>query len=141
VNEGHRIGFGKIPDVLSWCDAFNIQIVTLWMLSTDNIKNRTRAELEALYEIDAHVVQNLTSRRRFRLNVIGCLEMLPDTLAAVLRGAEKETRHVDGMLVNLAIAYGGREDILRAFRSILAAGDTRITEELVGCASVDGWPT
>lgn len=145
VSEGHRIGFGKIPEVLSWCDDREIQTVTLWMLSTDNIKLRSQIELAALYEIDEDVVRKLIATQRFRVRLVGCSDMLPDRLAAVLREAEKQTAHLDAMQVNLAIGYGGREDLLGAIRSlvseILTTGDPSVTEErLAAYLSTAGQP-
>lgn len=135
VSEGHRIGFDKIPEVLSWCEDLGIRIVTLWMLSTDNVKNRSSIELAALYEIDENVVRRLVDSKRFKLNPIGTLKLLPDRLATVLQDAAQKTRDVSGMLVNLAIAYGGREDLLEAIQSVIAdvvaSGATEITEELL----------
>ncbi|MDZ8239162.1 MAG: polyprenyl diphosphate synthase [Nostoc sp. ChiQUE01a] len=135
VSEGHRIGFDKIPDVLSWCEDLGIRVVTLWMLSTDNVRNRPSKELVALYEIDENVVRRLVDGKRFKLNPIGSLKLLPDRLATVLRDAAQKTRDVSGMLVNLAIAYGGREDLLEAIQSVIAdvvaSGDIEITEELL----------
>jgi short-chain Z-isoprenyl diphosphate synthase len=136
VSEGHRIGFGKIPEVLSWCDAARIQIVTLWMLSVDNVKNRSQAELDALYEIDEDVVTKLVARRHFRLRFIGTPEILPARLVGVLRAAEAATRDLSGMQVNLGIAYGGREDLWGAVRSLVAeavaTGDGSVTQERLG---------
>lgn len=145
VSDGHRIGFGKIPEVLSWCDARGIEFVTLWMLSTDNVRNRSQTELEALYEIDEDIVRKLIASQRFRLRLLGCAEMLPDRLTSVLRMAEEETANLKGMQVNLAIAYGGREDLMRSIHSlvadILATGDRRITlERLAAHLSTAGQP-
>jgi short-chain Z-isoprenyl diphosphate synthase len=135
VSDGHRIGFGRIPQILSWCDTAGIKFVTLWMLSLDNIKNRLQAELDALYEIDADVVRKLVALGCYRLNFLGAPAALPEKLVAVLRDAEQETRAIDGMQVNLAIAYGGREDLLGAIAALVseavATGDTRITAESI----------
>lgn len=134
-NDGHRIGFGRIPEVLSWCDAAGIKVITLWMLSTENVKGRPQTELDALYEIDEDVVRKLVALQRFRLTFLGVPEVLPERLVAVLREAEKETADLDGMQVNLAIAYGGREEMVRAISAIvaeaLATGDTKITPERI----------
>ncbi|MFY0535194.1 polyprenyl diphosphate synthase [Nannocystis pusilla] len=145
VSEGHRIGFEKIPEVLAWCDDRGIRTVTLWMLSSDNIRNRSQTELEALYEIDEDVVRKLVATRRFRVRLIGCSEMLPDRLSALLREAEQETAQLDAIQVNLAIGYGGREDLLDAISSLitesLATGDTDITaERLAAHLSTAGQP-
>ncbi|MGW0841767.1 polyprenyl diphosphate synthase [Streptomyces sp. NPDC002787] len=125
--EGHLIGFAKIPDVLDWCEEFGIEIVTPWMPSDDNIRNRSQDELSDLYAIDADVITRLATSGRWRLHPIGDLELLPAWLAARLRAAEAETDGCGGMLVNLALGYGGRRDVLSAVRALIeevAAGRT-----------------
>jgi len=133
VSEGHRIGFGKIPEVMDWCDAAGIEVVTLWMLSTDNVRSRSKAELEALYEIDADVAMKLVARRRFRVRFLGDAALLPERLVSVLREAEEQTRDIKGMQVNMGIAYGGREELLQAIQSLVvdakSSRDTLVTEE------------
>ncbi|MEV0705289.1 polyprenyl diphosphate synthase [Saccharopolyspora sp. NPDC050389] len=133
--EGHRAGFGKIPMVLGWCEEFGIEVVTLWMLSDDNIRTRSQRELVDLYAIDADVVDRLVAARRWHLRVIGSLELLPTRLADRLRRAERQTADVGGMLVNLAIAYGGRQDVVGAVRALVADVESgkpvRVTEEVL----------
>jgi short-chain Z-isoprenyl diphosphate synthase len=114
ASDGHRVGFRKIPDVLTWCDALGIQIVTLWLLSDDNIFRRTAEELDALYLINEDLVSGLAGMCRWRLNMIGRVELLPDRLAAVVAGAVESSRDNAGMVVNLGLAYGGRSDLLGA---------------------------
>lgn len=121
VSEGHRIGFAKIPAVLSWCEALGIETVTLWMLSTDNIRNREQAELEALYEIDEDVINKLVALGRFRLTFVGVPDDLPAKLVAQLRDAEVKTRHIQGLRANLAIAYGGKDEIVQAVNAAIRA--------------------
>jgi short-chain Z-isoprenyl diphosphate synthase len=132
-SEGHRIGFAKIPDVLSWCDAAGIEVVTLWMLSPDNIKSRSQGELDALYEIDEDVVRKLMARGTFRVRFIGEPSLLPARLVAVLREAEEATRSVKRLEANLAIAYGGREELLGAIEGLvqdaMKTGNTSVTPE------------
>lgn len=133
VSDGHRIGFGRIPEVMGWCAEAGLEVVTLWMLSTDNIRSRAEAELDALYEIDEDVARKLAALQRYRIRFVGAAEMLPPTLVAVLRAAEAQTRHLDGMQINMGIAYGGREDLLQAVRSLVAdaaaTGDTAVSAE------------
>lgn len=135
ISDGHRIGFGKIPDVLSWCETAGIKVVTLWMLSVDNIKNRSQTELDSLYEIDEDVVGKLVGLNRFRISFLGVPEILPERLVSVLRAAEQQTHAVDGMQVNLAIAYGGKEELVRAIDSlvsdVLETGDKRVTAQRI----------
>src|SRR5262249_61578574 len=77
VSSGHSVGFAKIPELLSWCDEIGLTVVTLWMLSDDNIRSRSQSELNALYAIDECIVRKLSDDRRFRLHVIGSLDRLP----------------------------------------------------------------
>jgi short-chain Z-isoprenyl diphosphate synthase len=126
VSEGHRIGFGKIPELLSWCDELRIPVVTIWMLSDDNIAQRPPAELAELYAIDVRVVERLRAEGRWRLHHIGRTELLPEKLVKTLRDAEHSTAAHSAMLVNLAIGYGGRSDVVGAIRSMMAdAADGR----------------
>ncbi|MFI9383445.1 undecaprenyl diphosphate synthase family protein [Kutzneria sp. NPDC052558] len=61
VADGHRTGFAKIPEVLAWCAELGIEVVTVWMLSDDNIRHRTDNELADLYRIDEDIIARLTS--------------------------------------------------------------------------------
>ncbi len=135
VSEGHRIGFAKIPDVLTWCDDLGIETVTLWMLSTDNIRNREQAELDALYEIDEDIINKLVALRRFRISFVGVPDDLPARLVAKLREAEAQTRNIQGLRANLAIAYGGKDEIVQAvnaaIREAQADGKLEITAEQI----------
>ncbi|MFJ2008511.1 polyprenyl diphosphate synthase [Streptomyces chartreusis] len=117
--DGHSAGFGKIPEVLTWCTELGIEVITLWMLSDDNIAHRSTAELEDLYRIDEEVIAQLTRAGSWRLRHIGRSELLPERLVKVLRDAEHVTRHRPGPWVNLAIGYGGRSDLLSAVRTLL----------------------
>ncbi|TIC81736.1 isoprenyl transferase [Nocardioides sp. GY 10127] len=121
---GHRAGAANIEPLLGWCDEVGIEVVTLWLLSTDNL-NRPAAELEPLLEIIADAVDSLADTGRWRLNPVGAVDLLPDALAERLKGAAEATRDVDGMLVNVAVGYGGRQEIADAVRSLLAEGARR----------------
>ncbi len=136
VSIGHRIGFAKIPGILSLCESLGIETVTLWMLSTDNIRNRAQSELDALYEIDKDIIEQLVDLGRFRLTFLGVPGDLPERLVAQLRDAEDKTRNNTGLRANLAIAYGGKDDILQAVNTAVAEAletgkDPHITAEHV----------
>ncbi len=115
---GHRAGAANISPFLHWCEDLDIEVVTLWLLSTDNL-NRKEAELAELLGIIEDVVTELAEVGRWRLNPVGALDLLPDTTAAVLKEASAATRDVDGVLVNIAVGYGGRREIADAVRSLL----------------------
>jgi short-chain Z-isoprenyl diphosphate synthase len=135
---GHRAGAANIEPLLDWCDEVGVEVVTLWLLSTDNLA-RPPAELTPLLEIIEEAVATLAEQKRWRLHPVGALDLLPAATAERLKAAEEATRDVDGILVNIAVGYGGRREIADAVRSLLqeqaAAGVT--LEELADVIDVD----
>ncbi|ROS23032.1 isoprenyl transferase [Cellulomonas sp. PhB150] len=118
---GHRAGADKIGDLLEWSEDIGVEVVTLWMLSTDNLE-RASDELEPLLAIIEDVVGELASTGRWRLQAVGALDMLPDHTANALLAAQDATAGVRGVHVNVAVGYGGRREIADAVRAYLRAG-------------------
>jgi short-chain Z-isoprenyl diphosphate synthase len=135
---GHRAGAANIEPLLGWCDEVGIEVVTLWLLSTDNL-NRSEEQLAPLLEIIGEAVASLADQQRWRIHPVGALDLLPTTLTQRLKAAEEATRDVDGMLVNVAVGYGGRREIADAVRSLLqeAAGKGMSMEELATAIDVE----
>ena len=123
---GHRAGAAKIVDFLGWCDEAGVEVVTLWLLSTDNL-NRPQPELEALLGIIETTVTGLVEQRRWRLHPVGALDLLPAHTARLLKEAEESTANVEGSLVNVAVGYGGRREVVDAVRAILHEHSSRGT--------------
>ncbi|WGD36847.1 isoprenyl transferase [Lysinibacter sp. HNR] len=117
--QGHRAGARKIPEFLGWCEQRGISVVTLYLLSTDNLTGRQGSELDELCDIIATLAEDLSSHGGWRVRHVGTCEGLPSELADALRTAEKKTAHNTGMHVNLAVGYGGRSEIAAAVRSII----------------------
>jgi len=115
---GWRAGADKIEDVLSWCEEVGVEVVTLWLLSTDNLA-RPGAETGPLLQIIEDVVGELAVTGRWRVNPVGALDLLPDATRRVLKDADEATRDVSGLHVNVAVGYGGRREIADAVRSLL----------------------
>jgi short-chain Z-isoprenyl diphosphate synthase len=115
-----------------------VEVVTLWLLSTDNL-NRPAAELRRLLVIIEEVVASLAAEQRWRLNPVGALDLLPAETARKLKEAADETRDVDGVIVNIAVGYGGRREIADAVRSLLQEHASRGTsiEELAEILDVE----
>ncbi|MHB8184528.1 MAG: isoprenyl transferase [Dermatophilaceae bacterium] len=116
--QGHQAGADNISPLLCWCEEVGVEVVTLWLLSTDNL-NRPAKELEPLLEIIVNVVADLAASRRWRLNPVGALDLLPAETARRLKEAADATRDLDAMIVNIAVGYGGRREIADAVRSML----------------------
>ena len=117
VSKGHRKGADKIFELLQWCKQAGVEVVTLWLLSTDNL-TRPRKELDPLLKIIEDTVNDLVDEG-WHLNPMGALDLLPDHTARVLKHAAEATSHNPGLLVNVAVGYGGRREIADAVRSLL----------------------
>ncbi|MDQ3403418.1 MAG: isoprenyl transferase [Actinomycetota bacterium] len=138
VNDGHRVGAQRIADLLGWCNEAGVEVVTLWLLSTDNL-NRDPTELAPLLEIIGDVADELVAPGSpWRLRIIGALDILPAETANRLTAAANRGLG-RGMQVNIAVGYGGRREIADAVRKLLqshAEVGTTI-EELAEVLTVD----
>ncbi|HET7761765.1 MAG TPA: isoprenyl transferase [Phycicoccus sp.] len=139
TSEGYRAGAENIANLLTWCDEVGVEVVTLWLLSTDNLVGRRESELVPLLGIIEDAVDALAETHRWRIHPVGALDLLPAATAARLKAAEDRTRDVTGMLVNVAVGYGGRREIADAVRSLLHEHATKGTsiEELAEVIDVE----
>jgi short-chain Z-isoprenyl diphosphate synthase len=135
---GYRAGAANIEPLLEWCDEVGVEVVTLWLLSTDNV-NRPSEQLAGLLAIIEGAVATLAEERRWRLHPVGALDLLPASTAARLKAAADATRDAPGLLVNVAVGYGGRREIADAVRSLLQEHAERGTslEELAEVIDVE----
>ena len=136
--QGHRAGAANIEPLLGWCEEVGVEVVTLWLLSTDNL-NRPTEELAPLLGIIGDAVESLADEGRWRLHPVGALDLLPAPMAERLKVAAESTRDVDGMIVNIAVGYGGRREIADAVRALLQDHASRGTsiEELAEMLDVE----
>ncbi len=139
VNDGHRAGAQKIEQMLGWCQEAGVEVVTLWLLSTDNL-DRPEEELTPLLRIIEGVAEELTEPdTNWRVRIVGALDLLPTETAQRLTDSAQRTRGHRGMEVNIAVGYGGRREIADAVRKLLlkhAEAGTSI-EELAEVLDVD----
>jgi len=137
-DQGHQAGANKIVDFLGWCDNAGVEVVTLWLLSTDNL-TRPEIELDKLMTIIESTVENLVTQGRWRLHPVGALDLLPAHTATLLKEAEEATRTINGSLVNIAVGYGGRREVVDAVKSLLSEHATQGTtlDELAQFIDVD----
>ncbi|WP_308122726.1 isoprenyl transferase [Microbacterium marinilacus] len=122
---GHRAGAAKMIEFLGWCDELGVKVVSLYLLSHDNLRKRDERELTDLIEIIADLAGELAASGDWRVQHVGRAELLPEHLAAALVDAEGRTREHGGLHVNLAVGYGGRHEIVDAVRRIIVKHDER----------------
>ncbi|WP_199520308.1 polyprenyl diphosphate synthase [Kitasatospora sp. MBT63] len=118
--EGHQAGAAKVAEVLEWCEDSGVQVVTFWLLSVANLQ-RPAAELAPLIGIIENLVTDLRAANRWDVRPIGDFDLLPEQTASVMRRvAATDAPSATAMQVNLAVAYGGREELVGAFRRTVA---------------------
>lgn len=116
---GHRAGARKIPEFLGWCETAGVKVVTLYLLSADNLANRDSVELLDLFGIIGDLATELAQSPDWRVQHVGAAELLPDALADALRNAQDQTEGRAGLHINLAVGYGGRSEITAAVRTVI----------------------
>jgi undecaprenyl diphosphate synthase len=120
---GYDYGIKKFMDFGMWAKSFGVKTITVWALSTENVKKRSRLELGALYQLyiksarDPAILARL-AKNQARVRIIGNLRILPKKLEDALRYLEKATLAYKELTINILVGYGGKEDILYAFKSL-----------------------
>ena len=121
--KGYRLGAKKAEEVLTWCAQLKIPMVTLWWLSTENL-TREAVDVTAVLDVIENTLPEwvrggLTARLGIRIRPIGKLDLLPDSVLLALQLAASATSHHERMLLNVAVGYGGRQEIIDAFKNYL----------------------
>ncbi len=115
--KGHEWGAKKVKELLRWCDGTGVKYLTLYSLSEENIKSRPKTELEFLLKIFEKEFIAITKKEhdvhknKVRVKVIGRTNILPKSLREAIAKAEESTKNYRDYFLNLAIAYGGQQEI------------------------------
>ncbi len=123
VSYGYRVGADKIAEMLRWCQEAGVERATVYLLSTENLQ-RDPTELAALIEIITDVVEKICApANHWSVRTVGDLELLGQEPARRLRDAvdgTASTAAVGAFHVNVAVGYGGRQEIADAVRALLS---------------------
>jgi len=125
VTDGHRAGAQKTEEMLDWAHQLGIHHLTLYTFSTENFR-RDQDEIGHLFALfKEKFTRVLTDERvhkyRIRVQMVGDRSLLPSDLLAAIGSAEEATRNYSGFHLNIALAYGGRNEIVLAARDILSS--------------------
>lgn len=118
TRHGHQAGADKILEFLGWCQELGVKVVTLYMLSTDNM-GRSADELDELMGIIANTLDLLDADANISVHAMGAPELLPDYLSDRLSTLAARRPEQECIHVNVAIGYGGRREIVDAVRELL----------------------
>jgi len=127
---GHRQGAQVFKEIIRYCGDIGIKAVTVYAFSTENWK-RPEKEVSALMKLfDAYIAKFAKEMVHYdiRIKIIGDTSMLPEKMRQRIAEIEEYTKD-RSMNLNIAINYGGRSEIVRAFNILSEQGKSNITEE------------
>jgi len=130
-----KTGADAVENLLDWCEEFDIKIITLYALSAENLKRKDE-ELEYLYELISSRLEKLLQdprihRNEMRVKAIGRIELLPDSIKEVLKRLDDATKKYNKHYLNIAIAYGGQDEMVDAIKKIsnkVKSGELKIDD-------------
>lgn len=122
--KGHFLGADAVENLLDWCEELDIKIITLYVLSTENLE-RKDAELEYLFKLIHQRLEKLYNdprlhKNKMRVKAIGRTELLPDFINDILQKLDESTKDYARHYLNIAIAYGGQNELVDAIKKIAA---------------------
>ena len=141
VSYGYRMGAAKIAEMMRWCAREGIEMATVYLLSTENLQ-RDAGELNCLIDIITEVVEEICAPvNRWSVRTVGDLELLGEDTARRLRDAVDSTSATPASFhVNVAVAYGGRQEIVDAVRTLLGKqlADGATAEQMIEAVTTEG---
>lgn len=120
---GYQLGVKKFIDFSIWAKGFGVKTLTVWGLSTENIKNRSKQEIAILYRLyaaaakDPEIFDTLTENGA-RIRFIGNLKLVPKKVRDALQSLENRTKLYKEFTINILVGYGGRDEMVHAFRRV-----------------------
>jgi len=134
LKDSYRRGIKKFYDFLDWCIDLNINEVTAYALSTENLENRSKSEIKTLLDLFSKQALSILNNERIHdnkihINICGDKDYLLNTEKKLgneaiknLRRLEELTKDYDKLTLNLAIAYGGRQEIINSVKNVINSG-------------------
>ncbi len=128
ASDGHREGVKTTQDVLEWCQTLGIEELTLYTFSTENF-DRPQEQLDVIFDLAEEKLYDFADADRVHENevsirAIGDVPRLPERVQEAIDYAEERTEGYDEFVLNIALAYGGRETMLSAARDVVDAAAT-----------------
>ncbi len=120
---GHMFGTKKAEQVLEWCLELGVKNLTTYAFSTENFK-RSDDEKRHLFSLIEDRLRKLARdkrihKNRVRVRIVGKRELLPENVLNAIEEVEDATKHYNNYRLNIAIAYGGRQELIDAIKEIL----------------------
>ncbi len=140
VLKGYQMGFDKFINFGIWAKDFGVNTLTVWALSTENVKNRGKSEVSIIYGLLVHWAHDPKLLAKLkdngaRIKIMGNLSLLPKNVKSALLSLQRETNAYRDFTINVLVGYGGKDDLMYAFKSLyndaLHGKTERITPDLI----------
>jgi len=136
---GHYYGAEKVKDLLKWCLDLGVKSVTVYAFSTENF-HRSKEEVDRIMKIAEEKLWEILEdenvhKHKVRVKVIGRLNLLPEELQKVIKQVEEVTKDYNEHFLNVALAYGGRAEIVDAARKVAQ----KVREGELNPADINEW--
>ena len=133
--KGHDFGIRKLDELFGWCIELGIKELTLYCFSTENFK-RAKKEIDYLFSLFWKEFEKIKKgegvfKDKVRVNVVGRMSMFSKKMQEAMLEAMKKTETNKALAVNLALAYGGRQEIVDAFKRIMKSNTKNIDENTI----------
>lgn len=120
---GHEFGSKKAEEVLEWCWELGVKMLTLYAFSTENF-SRSEIEKRNIFQIFERELKRLlndkkTYERKVKVKIVGRKELLPNNIQKLIEEVEKATEKHEKCYLNVAVAYGGRQELIDATKKIV----------------------
>jgi len=134
--EGHRRGLERLKELIDWSKERGIKVLTLFVFSTENWK-RSKVEVNYLIRLFGQALSKKNIQKihqeGIKIRVIGQRERLPGSLQKTIKDVEDLTKSNKGMVLNFALSYGGRAEIVEAIKNVIKKKIPleKITEDMI----------
>lgn len=123
ANVGHEVGYEKLEEVLKWLWDLGIRVVTVYAMSYENCFRRPEKEKTHLFNllrrgIDRFISEQILERYKVRVRFLGRLDIIPEDLRIEIRKIEGLSSQYSEKILNVALCYGGRQEIIDAVRTL-----------------------
>ncbi len=140
---GHKAGVKALQKVIEACNKKGVQMCSFYAFSTENWK-RPQDEIDAIFAlVERFVAEELDKYAGvgYRVMFMGDLSVLPDSTQNAIKTIMEKSKGNDGMIVNVALNYGGRQEIVNAVNTILQSGLNKVDEQMISdCIYTAGLP-
>jgi undecaprenyl diphosphate synthase len=121
IGKGHEVGGERFEEIVKAAVKLGIKFLTVYALSTENLKSRSKIELAILFKLLEKVIEQKADeldKSGVRIKFLGRLAELPDSLQRSIATVEEKLKKNNRLVLNIALNYGGRSEIIDAVRQI-----------------------